>query len=244
MSKIDFTITPQPDEASCGPACLHAVYAHYGLDLTLEQVMADVRQFPEGGTLAVLLGLDALSRGFDVTIHTCNLHLFDPTWFGPDAPPLAQRLRAQMHAKPDPKLRESSAAYLEYLEAGGRVDMGDVNTDLIRRLHAGDTPVIAGLSATWLYQCARERQSDLRPDDVAGEPTGHFIVIRGVDDTTGRVSIADPYVHDPVPASHYYDVDSDRLIAAILLGIVTYDAKLLVMRPRNGKQAVSSGSRQ
>jgi hypothetical protein len=37
---------------------------------------------------------------------------------------------------------------------------------------------------------------------------------------------------NPVAAGHRYHVRVDRLINAILLGIVTYDANLLVIQPR------------
>ena len=32
-------------------------------------------------TLAVLLGCHALRRGYEATIYTFNLQVFDPTWF-------------------------------------------------------------------------------------------------------------------------------------------------------------------
>ena len=232
-----FTITPQPDDVTCGPASLHAVYRHYGLDISLIDVIRGVRRLPHRGTLAVFLGLHALRHGFDVTIYTANLHLFDPTWFAEGARPLAESLRLQMAAKParDTKLHTSSRAYLEYLEAGGKVRMEDVSAALLSALMQKG-PIIAGLSETWLYRGMRDNPQTEKPDDVGGEPSGHFLVLYAYDPAHDRVRIADPWKEMPFPGAHHYDMPVARVIGAIMLGIVTYDAKLLVITPRDHKR--------
>ena len=78
---LEFDIQPQPDNTTCGPTCLHALYRFHGDEMELEQTIAEVPKLEEGGTLAVLLGCHALARGFDAHIITCNLQVFDPTWF-------------------------------------------------------------------------------------------------------------------------------------------------------------------
>ena len=88
-----------------------------------------------------------------------------------------------------------------------------------------------------MYHCIRERPGDFKPDDAAGVPVGHFVVIHGMDRTARLASIADPYRHHPYPDSHFYEVHANRLIGAIMLGIMTFDAKLLVIRPRSGRGA-------
>lgn len=233
---IPLEITSQPDETTCGPACLHAVYRHFGDEPAFEDVLRQTESLPEGGTLAVMLARHAIEQGYDATIYTCNLHMFDPTWFQPGAPPLAEKLAAQIVAKPDLKLQAASQAYIDFLAEGGDVRMQDITGDLLADMLDADTPIIAGLSATWLYQCARDIQKTMKPDDVAGEPTGHFVIVRGVDRDAGVAHIADPYIQNPLPGKHYYDVSIDRLISSVMLGIVTYDAKLLAIAPtgRNG----------
>ena len=76
-----FRILPQPDDATCGSACLQAVYAFYGDELPLDEVVRGVTPLDTGGTLAVYLACHALRRGYDATLYTYNLHMFDPTWF-------------------------------------------------------------------------------------------------------------------------------------------------------------------
>lgn len=230
-SKLELSILPQPDETTCGPTCLHAVYRYYGDETPLERVVADVTPLDTGGTLAVWLACHALRHGYSAVIYSYNVQLFDPTWF--DAPDrFPERLRAQMEAKTDPKLRTASRAYLEFLELGGEVRSRDLSPALLREYLRRGTPILTGLSATYLYGCAREK--DDHYDDVAGEPMGHFVVLCGYDADTREVLVADPLQENPRFDSHQYSVSMDRLIGSILLGVVTWDANLLVVRPAGG----------
>ena len=231
-SRLSFPILPQPDDTTCGPTSLHAIYRHYGDDVALPDVIAEVSTLPTGGTLGASLGCHALDRGYQATLYTCNLQVFDPVWFRPDARPLAESLRRQAEVKDLPKLRFATDAYLGFLQRGGRIRMEDLSQDLIRRYLRRQMPIITGLSATWLYQDPRERPPNWDADDIAGEPTGHFVVLSGYDSGTGKVDVADPYTKNPHGEGLHYEIDLERVLCAILLGIVTYDANLLIVRPR------------
>jgi hypothetical protein len=69
-------------------------------------------------------------------------------------------------------------------------------------------------------------------DDVRGEPAGHFVVLTGYRRDAREILIADPLKANPLVGSRYYAVRVQRLIGAILLGIMTYDANLLVIEPK------------
>lgn len=228
---LPFDIAPQPDETTCGPTCLHAVYRYWGDAIPLEQVVAEVPTLAEGGTLAVLLACHALARGYRATIYTYKLQVFDPTWFGPDAPPLAERLRAQSRHKRGARLGAATGAYLEFLERGGELRLEDLSAALLRRYLKKDVPVIAGLSATWLYRSAREFGPRSDYDDVRGEPAGHFVVLHGYDAEERTVAVADPLASNPWTGRRLYASGMDRLVCAILLGVLTDDANLLVVTP-------------
>jgi hypothetical protein len=231
-SRLSFSILPQPDETTCGPTCLHAVYRYFGDDAALPDVIAEVPTLQTGGTLGALLGCHALDRGYQATLYTCNLHVFDPSWFRPHARPLTESLRRQAEVKDNLKLRFATDAYIGFLERGGRIRMEDLSPDLIRRYLRRQIPVITGLSATWLYQDARERVTDFKPDDIAGEPSGHFVVLSGYDSEARKVNIADPYTKHPHGDGQLYEIALERVLCAMLLGIVTYDANLLIIRPK------------
>jgi hypothetical protein len=197
--------------------------------MPLEQVVDECSQLEEGGTLAVLLGCHALRHGFKATIYTYNLQVFDPTWFLPGAASLAVKLQAQRAAKDCPKLRTATKAYLDFLERGGTIRMEDLTTALIRKYLKRGVPILTGLSATYLYRDPREVGPTGDQDDVRGSPVGHFVVLLGYDPKTRGVMVADPLMPNPLAAKQKYVVGVERVIGAILLGILTYDANLLII---------------
>jgi len=233
---LPLRILPQPDDTTCGPTCLHAVYDYYGDRVGLPRIIDEVAHLEEGGTLGVLLGNHALRRGYRVAMYTYNIQIWDPTWFTTPGVDLAERLRAQMRHKKEHKLLIASQAYLDFLELGGEVRFVDLSRKLIRRLLDAGRPVLTGLSATYLYRTAREYGRDNKSDDVRGEPAGHFVVLCGYDRERRKVRIADPLSSNPNAPSHIYEVNFDRLIGAIFLGNITYDATLLLVRPADTEE--------
>lgn len=230
---LGLLVDPQPDEVTCGPACLHAVYRYYGDAITLSDVAGDLLMLDAGGTLDVFLANHALKRGYKVSLYTYNLSLFDPTWFalGPDA--MRAKLCEQAKAKRHTKLRLATRGYDEFLERGGKLRLRDLEPRLLRRLLMRGAPVITGLSATYLYRTIRDHPETNVDDDILGEPQGHFVVLTGYARKPGEVLVADPYPNNPFARSGLYAVRIHRLINAILLGITTYDANLLVIEPRD-----------
>lgn len=228
-NRFSFPILPQPTDSTCGPTSLHAVYGYYGDDLPLDQVIEEVQTVQTGGTLATLLGQHALDRGYRATLYTCNLHVFDPTWFNPVDRPLVDLLRAQMAVKPDAKLQVASQAYIDFLQKGGRIRLEDLSPALLRRYLRRGIPILTGLSLTWLYRDPRETVPESKPDDIRGLPVGHFVVLCGYDPATRLVLIADPYEANPHADGHHYEVPLERVMCAILLGVVTYDANILII---------------
>ncbi len=220
---------PQPNYTTCGPTCLHAVYRYWDYEVRLQDVINTVEPLPEGGTLAVRLAVHALRRGFRAEIFTYNLQIFDPTWFNSSVD-LAERLREQRRHKTSEKLALATENYLEFLSLGGSLRYENLDARLLRRFLRRGIPVLTGLSATYLYDCAREFNDEY--DDVRGTASGHFVVLSGYNPATREVSVADPLHDNPRFGSQYYRVGMARLTSSILLGILTYDANLLVITPR------------
>jgi hypothetical protein len=72
-------------------------------------------------------------------------------------------------------------------------------------------------------------------DDVRGEPQGHFVVLSGYRRPTGSVLVADPFLKNPMSSGSYYEVGLERVVGAILLGVLTHDANLLMIEPGKHK---------
>jgi hypothetical protein len=135
------------------------------------------------------------------------------------------------------KLQFATDAFLEYLDLGGKVLMRDLTRDLLRSHLRRKVPVLSGLSATWLYHCSRETGTDVTDyDDVRGTPQGHFVVLHGYERKVRKVLVSDPHPDNPVAHGPQYWVDIDRLVSAIHLGVLTYDANMLVLTPRGRVQ--------
>jgi hypothetical protein len=229
---LDFDIKAQPDEVTCGPTCLHALYQYYGDEIGLKQVIKEVKQLKNGGTLAVMMGNHALKRGYKATIYTYNLHVMDPTWASLSTPRVIENLGRQMRFKRKRrKLVVASKAYINFLKSGGRLEYAELDEHLIKGYLKKSVPIIAGLSATYLYGTPREIPTTNKYDSIRGEPVGHFAIINGYEGDGGRVFLADPMNPNPLK-SQYYSVSFDRLLNSIMLGIVTYDANLLIIEPK------------
>jgi hypothetical protein len=223
---------PQPDETTCGPTCLHAVYAYWDDPEPLHAVVKRMRRLDSGGTYAVFLGCDALRKGYCARIYTYNITVFDPTWFTRPHVDIAARLLQQRDEKDDARIRNATDGYVEFLRNGGRLRLASLSQHLLGGILRRRLPILTGLSSTYLYRAARERDENGSADDIRGQPAGHFVVIAGWDDARRRVLVVDPYQPNPYGTPHEYWISVDRVLAAVLLGIVTHDANLLVVYPR------------
>jgi len=229
--RLPVSMLPQPDETTCGPTCLHAVFRYWGEDEALESTIGRGERLEHGGTFAVFLACDALRKGYSATIYTYNITVFDPTWFEGDID-IAERLARQRELKAaDSRLVHASNGYLEFLRLGGALRFVDLTVDLIHGILRRRLPIITGLSSTYLYRAPREHAAQGVPDDLAGCPAGHFVVLAGFNAERSSLLVVDPYHSTPYGPSHAYWLAAERVIGAILLGIVTHDANLLVVHP-------------
>jgi hypothetical protein len=148
----------------------------------------------------------------------------------PSAGTDAAKLLAQTRHKEGKKLHATCLAYSKFLKEGGEVRFDDPSPALLQSYFDRDLPVLTGLSATYLYKSKREYSGSMGEsiyDDLRGKPMGHFVVLCGMEKKT--VLVADPYQDNPYSKDLYYHVPVGRLINAIMLGIVTYDANLLII---------------
>ena len=226
----------QPDETTCGPTCLRKVYAFFGLHDTLDDILNALERNEDGGTLAVYLGIVALQRGLAARIYSYDLRIFDPTWASLGSSELRAKILERYPRLVDEKRRRAAAAYVRFLDLGGEIAFDELRHTLFRTIIDRGHPVLAGLSATYLYSQPRERWDVTLKrhvdDDIAGEPSGHFVVISGYANWGRRLTLVDPFEQAPVNQAGLIQVDTDRLINAILLGDVTYDAVLLEVWPK------------
>lgn len=231
---IPIKIHTQPDDSTCGPTSLHAVYRYFKDPISLSDVIKEVPSLDEGGTLEVLLACHALKRGYRARIYTYNMFVFDPTWIGLSNEEVILKLEEQLKYKKSPKLHRATQAYIEFLRLGGELRCRDLNKQLLKKYFDADIPLLTGLSATYLYQSAREyadEHGNSVYDDVQGYPMGHFVVLCGFGEDQKSIVVADPYRENPYFGDNYYEVKGTHLVNSIMLGMATYDANLLAILP-------------
>ena len=149
-------ILTQPNDVTCGPTSLHAVYNYYGDIVSLQDVIREVPSLKGGGTLAVMLATHALKRGYNTKIYTYNLRVFDPTWFNSKNTDLISKLEKQLQYKKGKKFEDATLAYIKYLKLGGKIKFQDLTLSLLQKYFNKKIPILTGLSATYLYNCSRE----------------------------------------------------------------------------------------
>ena len=230
-ARLRLQITTQPDETTCGPTCLHAIYRYFGDDISLKRVLREVPSLREGGTLGVMLANHALARGYRASIYTYNLMIFDPTWFSPGVD-LPAKLAARKRATRSRKQRLAIDQYLEFTRRGGQIHLQDLRRGLLRQFLKRGIPILTGLNSTYLYRTMRVHGDDMADDDIRGEVVGHFVVLCGYSQAHHTVTVADPYSENPYSHTHYYETELDRVVCSVLLGVMTYDANFLIIGPK------------
>lgn len=230
---LDFEIQRQPDDETCGPTCLQAIYRYFGDERELGTLIAELEALNDGGTLGVILARHALARGYRARILTWNLAVFDPTWFALEPAVMEARLRARAAYKADDKLALAANLYADFIAEGGQVEMRDLSPALLRSFLKRRLPILTGLSATFLYRDAREIGATNESDDVRGDPAGHFTVLTGYAPHSREVYVTDPMHPNPLSETHTYPVSIERVVGAIYLGVLTYDACLVVLEPQH-----------
>ncbi len=235
---IELNIRTQPDDETCGPTSLHAIYRYYGQTISLNEVIETIEHSLSGGTLSPLLGKHALMRGFDATIFVNQLDLFDPTWFKKSRAPreaLLVKLKSQDKFKHAKGLSMASKAYQEFLTLGGEIRFKTIDSQMLKEYFNKNIPILTGLNSTYLYRTSRElftQDGESFFDDIQGTPCGHFVVLCGYDEKKRRVVVADPFRENPLSQNNFYKVSIARLCNAIMLGAQTYDATLLIITPK------------
>lgn len=76
-------------------------------------------------TLAVFLACAALRLGYNATIYTYNLQMFDPSWFQSSGTDIVEKLKAQSAHKQNAKLEAATEGYLEFLRLGGKLSIAE-----------------------------------------------------------------------------------------------------------------------
>ena len=131
---LGFVVEQQPDDVTCGPACLHGLYRHYGDDVPLAarhrghphaRHGRHARRVPREPRAASA----ATTRRSSPTTSTCSI----PPGSRCRTTRSATRLASQAKVKPWRRLQAATRGYDEFLRSGGKLELRDLEPSLLRR---------------------------------------------------------------------------------------------------------------
>lgn len=236
---LPLPLSQQPTYNTCGPTTLHALYSYYDDPVDRDKVIQAFPQLEsvEHGLWGVELGMHALQRGYRAHILTSDMRFFDPKWNYADREHLGASLEAQGRfkfgsgkRKRDRELYRINTAYQQFLDLGGQLSFkGPLKSLILGYLNKG-VPLLAALSATYLYQDARELP-DGTENGISGGSCGHFVLIHGYDPVTDSYLIADSWGLKQPDGSYKtkYTMSVEIVGAAILAGQITNDNLIMAI---------------
>lgn len=227
MKQINLNVPfiKQPEE-ECAPTALAQVLKYYGTEPNLEEIIHSSKSVFKGREWDYMLGNYAISKGFNVKIHTRSLSIFDSTWFDLKKDALLLKLGeiishyTLMEKKfiGYNKLLLEAHSATKFLKSGGIIDFSAFSKELIIDYLKKDIPVIATFTAQLLYKTKKEYKDE--DNDTKGEPWKHTIVISGF--LKNKFKIVDSAEFQP---NGKYLVN----INVFLDACIRYDSNLLVL---------------
>lgn len=223
----------QQNPTSCSQTALSILFSHYGIQKSQDEILQSVPQLKDEngkdfGTINQQLATWCTSLGFEVTLYTFDCQVIDQSWAELSPQDIIARLQAGMGGYEIPSLGRlwSNAyrqAYIDYLKAGGELNIEPAVTSKILYELLEQGPILACLSFSTLYGTGRVNDRS-EFDDVNGKAWNHSVVIHGVDDA-GNFRVSDP---QRKPGSHI--IEPERMIAAISTAQLECDNLLFQIR--------------
>ncbi len=232
--KHNIPLKTQTSSSNCVQTSVSQFLSFYGLNISPDEVeqAVPIRFNSDGkpmGTLYADIGTWLKkSHGIRTKMHVFDVQIIDRTWSS-----LSQEeLLAQMK-----KVKESGIStattlyapilidvYVEYLQAGGVIDITKCTNELLGKLLAKG-PVLAIISFNYMYDYPRSKydpaKKDYVPDTAEGKVIEHSIVLTGFENGAY-------YYNDPdSEKGGQLQVKDDLLIGAICTAQLNSDNYLL-----------------
>jgi hypothetical protein len=207
MKSITYRISHvyQPTNNSCAQSALSMLLSYYGVNLTPQQIMAEVPVMKNDlgedcGTINQNLATWCLGQGFKVVMYTADFQVIDLSWARLEKAELLNRLALVQDYRLVPSLGPVMSklyvrSYIDFLTAGGDLYIRPfMTTELLNNLLASG-PILACVCYQVFYNTGRSKDIALRAselDDLHGRLTTHSVVIYGRNNEDNYL-IADPW---------------------------------------------------
>jgi len=105
---------------TCGPSCLQQVLSYYGKEITLDEILKEVKM-SKYGTWTEYLGIYAIKHGFKAKLIYYNVYYINPSWFKLSKNKLIKKLQIVLKYEKDKIKKDGIVSLLDYLEANGKI---------------------------------------------------------------------------------------------------------------------------
>ncbi|MFO0703211.1 MAG: hypothetical protein U0525_00610 [Patescibacteria group bacterium] len=198
---------------TCGPSCLHNIYASFGMDKSLSVILHDLGVTDKDSTHLPQLARHLNDNNIETTIISSNPFSVSPSWKNKSKEKIIEKLKKWvLHNYKDSYLRES-LFLLFYLQEGGNLEIKDLSTKLIDQCISDGHLVLCCLEESWLWG-KRKISGKQEYHDVKGHATGHFVIIIG--QTEDEYIVNDPYPTHLPGREGIYNVPKDQLFIATI----------------------------
>ena len=219
-------MSPQPDKRTCGLSCLQSVYGYFDKRIDVCVLARAVPLIGGGGTWAVSLAVDALRRGFDVTL--CVL-----------SPTSAAKAACRDPAERRPVFASSAvpaidlhAQYTRFFELGGRLIYESFSWSNAARLLERNGPLILGVRVPDLYRSPGRSDALAFCSRNGSWRHAHFIVLSAFNSECGTAEIWDPCPNDRTGLCRPSIMPAADLERAVEASLDELDAHILAVRPK------------
>jgi hypothetical protein len=237
MDTIDYNIPLiRQGLQDCVQTNTSQILKYYGVDKSIEEIKKEVPVYinKEGKPIGSSLGHIAayfISQGFETTIHTVEIQIFDRSWVKLTNEELITNLQNRRKFIEHPKYEKEALdlifdGYLCFLIAGGKITFPVINEDyLINLLKTG--PIFGVVSFNFLNSAPKYKfdinGQEMSADSIEGSPGTHVVTIAGFKDN--QFKLIDP---DPKFGGVRW-VDSGLLIGSIYLAETDFDSVLITI---------------
>ncbi|MBD3280341.1 hypothetical protein GF389_02360 [Candidatus Dojkabacteria bacterium] len=199
----------------CGPLCLVNIFENLGDKALVEDIMEDLGVTENEITYLPQLALYAHKNNLKIKYLQSNPREISPNWKGLESDKYLETLKKFQEEMDKESIWKKNLKFLiEYIEAGGEIEVDDLSREKISQYLAEGYVVLAAVEQTWLWG-KRKVKGKIEYDDLKGKPSGHFVVIYKEDGDDFLVS--DPYPTGLEGKEGLYRVSKDTMLVSILV---------------------------
>jgi len=212
-------IFQKENDECCGPCCLSMVYKIKGKNISLGQILKDLKLGEKGlPTYPPQLARHLNSNGLRTKLTISNSQVISPAWANEVKSKVIENLKYWVTFQPKHDWHEFGLHALFYLQEGGEIELKSYGISDIKKMLDSGSTLILGVDEVFIWK-HRFKEHKAEIDEIKGKSYGHFIVVTGYKDN--KFSVLDPYPTKIPNKYGSYEVNGNDLLNASLIWAAT-----------------------